>query len=445
LVTRRYHNARERGAALLLFVLLVTAGSSLIALGLGATVYTDIVAALRLRDTKQNILVADSGIEDAVYRLRAGRRTSDEETLALFQATTTTSIATISGGVAVRANATSSAEHTRRREAMLAPGGSGSAGGGASFSNGVQAGAGGIILSNAATVTGNAYSNGPLTGSNFMRIEGNAVSAGPAGRIAGAEVTGAAYAHTIENAIVGGDAYYQSIAGTSVGGASHPGSADRPLLSAAISDETIAAIKATAEAGGTLDCSTYTISSQEVTLGPQRINCDLSIGGSSIVTLAGAVWVSGSITVSGSAVVRLSAALGSASGVMVADNENDRASGSRITLLNDSRFIGDPDSGAYVVFLSGNNSSESGGSVKAIVASNDARGDAVLYAPHGEVALSNDVEFATVAAHTVRGSNNAGVRYSSGLAGLFFGGASGGAGAGAGAVEYRIASWEDVE
>ena len=431
----------ERGEALLLFVLLATVASSFIALSLGRGVYTDAVAASRARDTKQNILTADSGIEDAVYRLRTQKRLSDTETLALFQATTTTTIATVSGGTEVYASATSTALRTRKRKALLAPGSVGGSSGGASLAYGIQAGVGGIILSNAALVEGSVYTNGPLIGSNFMRIDGDAVSAGPTGRIAGAEVTGDARAHTIEHSLIGEDAYYQSITNTSVGGASHPGSADKPLISPAITDEAIAAQKSAAAAGGTLECSTYSIASQTVTLGPQRINCDLSISGASIITLAGPVWVAGSITISGSSVIRLSSSLAGASGAMIADNETNRLSDSRISLSNNSQFVGGTSVGAYVVLISQNNSSENGGSVNAISVSNDASGDMVLYAPHGEISLSNDAEVVSAAGYKTRGSNNVRVLYESNFTSVSFGSSSG-PGSGGG---YGIVSWEDVE
>jgi len=421
----------NRGAALLLLVLLFTAGSLLIATGMSRAIYTDVVGYTRLSDTKQNILTADSGLEDVVYRLREGMDVSDTEVLALFSATTTTTTVEVSGTLEVETHATTT-NRTRKRKMVLTEGGVGVA-----FNYGIQVGQGGIEMSNSASVDGNVYSNGPLVGDNSMVIYGDAVSAGASGHIDKVDVRGSAYAHTIEKSEVGADAYYQVIDGvTQVTGTKHPNSPDQPPGTMPISDETIDQLKADAEAGGVTACSSYTISSQTVTLGPGKINCDVTISGSSIVTLAGSVWVSGSITISNTSQIKLSPVLGPASAVMIADNEADRLGSGRIEIGNTSEFIGNPDNGAYIVMISQNNSSESGGSTKAItISNNNPAGDVVLYASHGEIEISNQAQMVEVTAHKILAQNSAQVIYEEGLASLLFSsGPSGG---------YRIESWDD--
>src|SRR3989344_5895554 len=423
----------NRGAALLLLVLLFTAGSLLIATGMSRAIYTDVVGYTRLSDTKQNILTADSSLEDVVYRLREGMDVSDTEVLALLSATTTTTTVEVSGELEVETHATTT-NRTRKRKMILTEGGVGVA-----FNYGIQVGEGGIAMKQSASVDGNVYSNGPLVGESGFNglITGDAVSAGPTGHIDDVMVTGSAYAHSIEDSEVGADAYYQVIDGvTQVTGTKHPNSPDQPPGTMPISDETIDQLKADAEAGGVTACSSYTISSQTVTLGPGKINCDVTISGSSIVTLAGSVWVSGSITISNTSQIKLSPVLGPASAVMIADNEADRLGSGRIEIANSSQFIGDPDNGAYIVMISQNNSSESGGSTKAItISNNNPAGDVVLYASHGELEISNQAQMVEVTAHKILAQNSAQVIYEEGLASLLFSsGPSGG---------YRIESWDD--
>ena len=422
------------GAALLLLVLLFTAGSLLVVTGMSRAIYTDAVGYTRLADTKQNILTADSGLEDVVYRLREGMDVSDTEVLALFGAITTTTTVEVSGELEVETHATTT-NRTRKRKMILTEGGVGVA-----FNYGIQVGEGGIAMKQSASVDGNVYSNGPLVGESGFNglITGDAVSAGPTGHIDDVMVTGSAYAHSIEDSEVGADAYYQFIDGvTQVTGTKYPDSPDQPPGTMPISDETIDQLKADAEAGGVITCEsgTYEIKDVTVTLGPKKIDCDLSISNAT-VTLKGPVWVAGSMSISQSSQIKLSASLGDSSGVIIADEEDNRLSSSRIELGQSGTYIGRPSDGAYIVFISRNNSAESGGSVEAIsISNNNPAGDLVHYAPHGQISLANSVHLVEVTAYKISAQNSAQVIYEEGVASLLFSsGPSGG---------YRIESWSD--
>lgn len=414
-----------------MFVLLFVLASALTTMSLGRTVYTDTVAYTRLADTMQNILTADSGVEDAVYRLRQDMDISGSETLALFSATTTTLITGDVEETTVAASATTT-NRVRKRTAVLSAGGVGVA-----FNYGVQVGEGGITMSNSASVDGNVYSNGPLVGNNSMIIYGSAVSAGAGGVIDDVEVAGDAYAHTITDSEIGGNAHYQTLANSTVGGISYASSPDQPPVSLPLTDAMIDELKADAAAGGTVTCQSYVINSETVALGPVKIHCDLTISGSAEVTLEGAVWVAGSITIENTAQVKLSSSLGGRSVAIIADNESDRLGSSRITVKNTTRFIGDAAAGAYIVLISQNNSSETGGSAKAItINNNNAAGDVVLYAGHGEIEIANQSELVEVTAYKIRASNSAKVIYSEGLASTLFSSGPGGG--------YEILSWDDM-
>ena len=70
--------------------------------------------------------------------------------------------------------------------------------------------------------------------------------------------------------------------------------------------------------------------------------------------------------------------------------------------------------------LSQNNSSETGGANQAIEIENNANGDLLLYAGHGEILLKNNVNLREVTAYKIHLINNANVVYETGLASALF-------------------------
>ena len=245
----------------------------------------------------------------------------------------------------------------------------------------MQTGEGGIVMSNSSEVVGNVFSNGPIMGYNSNIIRGDVISAGPSGLAEGVHATSSIYAHTIRDSDIEKDVYYQVISGTVVGGVSHPGSPDQATSSLPISDAQIDAWKTEAAAGGihSSPCP-YTISGT-VSIGPKKINCDLNITGSAVVTLNGPVWISGNINFSNTADVKVNPSLGDKSVAMVADKETDRNSSSQIFISNSVEFFGSGSNKSYILLVSRNNSAESGGGNSAINISNSANGKILLYAP----------------------------------------------------------------
>ena len=91
--------------------------------------------------SKQGYFLSEAGIEDAVYRLRAGKQTSSSNTLSLNGESVETAITDIVGGKIVTATADSK-NFIRKVEVNLA------LGVGVAFNYGVQSGTGGFALSN---------------------------------------------------------------------------------------------------------------------------------------------------------------------------------------------------------------------------------------------------------------------------------------------------------
>ena len=425
-------SAKQGGQAITLAALFFLIISLTIGLGVVSPVLNQVESVRSLERGAEGFYAAEGISQDITYRIIKGMTVDTVETLSFGGVATGTATTTaVLDGKEVLASGDRD-RFVRKSKTML------SVGEGVTFNYGLQSGTGGIDLTNSALVVGNVYTNGPLTGSNSNLVRGTAVSAGPAGLIDGIHATSSAYAHTIRNSDIVGDAYYQTISNTSVAGTLYPGSTDLATTSLPISDSKIDEWKAEATAGGTHSspCS-YSITGA-VTLGPRKINCDLNISGSAVVTLAGHVWVVGNITVSNSADIRVSASIGNKSVALIADNPSSPTSSGRITLSNTTEYFGSGQPGSYVLMVSQNKSAEQGGETSAItISNNNMAGDLLLYAGHGLITLSNSIRLKEVTAYRITAANTAQIMYETGLANLLFtGGPSGG---------YVFDSWREVE
>lgn len=380
-------------------------------------------------DSKISYAFAEGVMEDAVYRIRSGRNMPAQ---AIYQEGTlvaTSTVTTVAEGTEVLVGADSFNAVRRIKTVMEQEAGT-------SFYYGVQVGNGGMVIENTASVLGNVYSNGPITGQNSNLIKGDPVSAGVAGLIDGVHATGTAYAHTISDSTIDKDAYYQIISNTSVGGSSFPGSPDKPPLSLPISDAVVGEWENEASASTISSPCPYLIQN-DITLGPVHITCDVKISGDPTITLAGAVWIEGNLEIKNTAIIRISSSLGKKSIPIVVDNPLNRTTSSKAILENSVQFLNSGTEGSYILVVSQNNSAESGGTQVAIDVKNSANGDVIVYAGHGEITLQNSVELREVTAYKVRLKNSTEVIYEAGLANLLFeSGPSGG---------WDIESWKEVQ
>jgi hypothetical protein len=425
-------NHSEAGHALIIGVAFFLAIATSFAVGAAAPVLDQMAISEDVTYSKNSFYASESGVEDVTYRVKNGIQVSSTETISVNGTKATTTLQT-SGNTKLIESAGSTNFYNRKNVATL------STGTGVAFNYGLQTGAGGLNLSNSASIVGNVFSNGPLTATNSATIQGTAISAGPAGLINGINVTGSAYAHTISNSTVGVNAYYQTISGTTVAGASFPGSPDQATTSLPVTDAMIDGWEADAQAGGVYSGSCpYNISGGNITIGPLKIPCNLNISNSARVTLAGPVWVVGNVQFSNSAEVFTSTALGTQSVALIADNPSNRSTSSQIYLSNSTHFTGG-NSGSYIMLVSRNNASQvSGGtsSTPAIQGSNSVEGDVILYAPAGLIQMSNSVQVVEVTGYRFTAANSAEVRYEAGLQNLLFSsGPSGG---------YKIQSWVET-
>jgi len=418
------------GQAIILAGILFLAISLTVGLGVAQPVVSQVESVRALARGADSLYAAEGVSQDVVYRVMKGVSVDAVENLTVGTAVGIATTTSVLGGKEV-VSAGNSDRYVRKNKTKI------TTGDGASFNYGMQSGAGGIVLENSSSVSGNVYTNGSVDGAGSNLIKGSVVSAGPSGLVDGIHATSSAFAHTIQNSTVDGDAYYVTKVNTTVSGASHPGSPDQATSSLPIADSLIADWESDANTGGTISSPCpYTISGN-VTLGPKKINCDLEISGSPTITLTGALWVAGNITVKNSPTIKVSASLGAVSVPIIADKTSNQTTSSKISLENSATFDGSGSAGSYVLMISQNKSAETGGAEKAIDAKNSVNGKLLVYAGHGEILLENSIKVKEVTAWRIRLQNSAQVIYETGLANLLFtSGPSGG---------YSLDTWREVE
>ena len=298
-------------------------------------------------------------------------------------------------------------------------------------------------MQNDADVIGNVYANGCILGDDRDKnyILGDAVSAGSSGSISKIHATSSAYAHAISDSKVDRDAYYQTITGTIVTGTLHPGSTDQPIIDMPIPDSLLDQWEATALAGGVITSPCPYIISSSVTLGPKKINCDVQINDKdTVVTLTGAVWINGNLTIDNDLKFKIDNSVGNKSVPIITRSTTDPQNNGKIDVNNEPTFyasetngVANPDS--YVMFVSRNTGVESGNAVQAITAGNHVSGNLLLYAPHGEIELSNNVVLRGVTSYQLTLKNNTQVYYTIGLAQPLFVSGPGG--------KWKIRRWKE--
>jgi hypothetical protein len=236
--------------------------------------------------------------------------------------------------------------------------------------------------------------------------------------IVGTGVVGDANSPTVTNSTVRGTLYCQTGSGNNkpcnTSGVT-PTQAGLP-----IPEEEITGWKDDAALGGTIGAQNLTGTSN--TLGPIKIQGNLSLGVNSKVTITGTVWVTGNLSLANGSEIVLAQSYGAGDGIIIVDGTT--------LVSNGALFTGSGDSRSYVMLLSTNTGSN------AIVLENNVNA-AILYAPNGTVQVMNNANFNQVTAKTVSLNNNAVIDYVQGhIDASFVNGPSGG---------YDIWEWGEVE
>src|SRR3989338_7461901 len=368
-------------------------------------------------NSTQSYYTAEAGVEDSLLRLKNNPQMSPlSYSLTINNSTANVVIPAIVGGSRNISSLGSKIGLTKKTEVVYTLDSEG-----VSFFYGAQIGEGGLQMSNSSRINGSVFSNGNVAGSGSATIENDVIVAGNGHTLSGMRVKGNATVYSCLNSTIDGNLTYVS-GGTNtctVGGSIVVQSDEIESQPMPISQSQITEWKNDALAGGTMGNVTLS-GSQTMSLGPKKINGNLSISNSAVLTLTGTVHVTGNITISNSAKIKLASSYGSLSGVIIADGT--------ISPSNSSALQGSGQTGSYLLVLSTNTSNS------AIAVGNSASG-AIFYTSAGGISVSNSFSAREVTGYKLIMSNSATITYESGLANVFFSsGPTGG---------WKVTDWQE--
>lgn len=303
---------------------------------------------------------------------------------------------------------------------------------GVAFNYGVQVGPLGVIMSNNSAIIGNVYGQGTFQGSINALVTGDLIMSGATGRITETKVNGNAKAHTIDKSRIEKDAYFQTISNTTVGGTQYPNSPDPidydlPIALSTITDWESAAAAVQVHEGNLI------LSESTSTLGPIKINGNLTITNNSIITLTGTVWVTGNVEFANNAIVNLDPGYGSSSGMIIADSQTDDFNYGKVLIQNNVIMGGSGTTGSYLMILSANSGSTTANPAIDIANNSSA---VVYYSTVGLIEVKNNARIRAISGGGLYLSNGAIIEYDTGLANGEFTGGPGGA--------WSILEWQII-
>jgi len=438
----------EGGFTALFVTLLVLAAVFSIGASIFILAHGEQKIAVNIVKSAQAYYAAESGLEDAILRIKNSLNIQSNYDLIVGEASTTVSADSPSQNNWLIISAGEKNSVFRKIEAQLninsvIP----------EFFYGAQVGDLGMEMENGSRIegaggtVGNIYSNGSISGGNGATITGTAIVAG-SNSLEDVVVNGDAYAHTINNTNICGNAYYQAIDSSSLNflnnpsgptcsdsltpGVANPGSSDPPLQNMPISESNINQWKQEAESGGVYN-GNLNISSS-MSYGPKKINGNLVMtSNNKTLTVEGAIYVTGYIDISNGSKIYCSPSLGLSSCVVIADQW--------IHLENNGVFRGSGQPGSYVMLLS---TSVCDGTAGANCTDHNAAIDlrngtagTIFYANDGLIYLHNGVQVSELIAKKIHLDNNAIIRYEQGLANANFSAGPGGG--------WEVISWKEIQ
>lgn len=360
--------------------------------------------------TSDALQLAEAGADKAVYAINKDGSYSGE-TSSLGQGSFTTTITSIDSVTkdVVSTGSITFGTHTYTRHVKVRIQTSPSSNS-VAFNYAVQVGAGGLKQDNNTSVIGSVYSAGNITGSNGSSISGDAYVSGSSGTIQSPSIGHDAHAHNITSSKVLHDAYYTNISGSTVLGTKHPGSADPSAASFPVTSQNISDWESIASSGGSQGSTNI---SGTVTMGPKKIDGNLTFSNGAVLNMTGVIWVTGTVTISNSGTIRLDPSMGTKSSVLIADNPSNQATGGAITVGNNGILQGSGNSKSYLTLVSTNSGTTDAS--PAIHLSNNAL-NAIFYSTQGEILIDNNSNLGAATGYGLHLSNNASVTYSSGMA-----------------------------
>jgi hypothetical protein len=353
-------------------------------------------------NSKQSYFLAESGSEDAFYRILKNIPISNSAILKLNKNSVTTTVTSLSGN-SKQISSLGNVSNLQRKTNVVV-----STDTGVSFNYGIQVGQGGVNLIGSGKVNGNIYADGPITGDSSAIITGTAISAGSGGKIIGSSgsqynqlhvgtVSGTAQAHTVNYTNATGNIYCTLGTGNNKSCISQadPANVDFP-----VSDTDIAEWEADALTGG-ISNGNYSVGWAGATLGPKKIVGNLTVSGGGTLTVSGTLWVTGNIYLSGGGTIQLVSGYGASDGVIIADGT--------ITIDSGGHATSSGTSGSYLMMLSNNNGNNA-------VSISGGAGAVIVYAPYGTINITGGASLKEVTGYKVSIAGGSSVTYESGLA-----------------------------
>ncbi len=397
---------------------------------------------------EQGINIAEAGAELAIWKLNNQGGYAGESNTAYGAGTFTVTLTTLSSSsklVKVDAYVPNSTSPKAHRTVQVTASTSGVSN--IVFQYGVQVGASGIDMNNNATVTGDIYSNGSVTGSKFNTITGHVDAVGTVSTVtvtgytnanavttatisgntnvhtslSGSTVNANVSAATISNCTITGTAAYNTRTSCSVSGATTTPNPSVPAAPSTISMPIPAAQITTWEneaAAGTLLNGNQTVSGNS-SLGPGAVKVVGNLVVSGTLTLNGTTWVTGNVTVNNGATIQLASSYGSLTGVLIAGTNGNTTNGA-VTIANNGHLQGSGSTGSYILVISELNST----TTTAIDISNNAL-STILYAATGQISISNNAHVRNVSALKIHLGNNVALQSDSNITASYFSSSAG--------------------
>ena len=294
----------QKGAVSLVLVILALGAL----IGISSIIFSATISEQKLLNhslrSEQAYYAAESGLEDVLLRLKNDLNWASDYDLVVGSASTSVSVSSVVGGARTIASSGGKLNNIRKVAVSYSI-----TTDDVSFNYGAQTGEGGLVIENGCTVDGNVYSNGNIiaTGNHF--ITGTVKVAKAGNKIDGAIIGGDAYADICIDAEVTGNIYSNSFSGCTAAATSTL--AEEIATSALpITEEMINEWKAEAEAGGVTAGDLNLAGSDHATMGPHKIDGDLTMTVSSILSMTGTIWVTGDLSMTQSVILELDADYG---------------------------------------------------------------------------------------------------------------------------------------
>lgn len=232
-------------------------------------------------------------------------------------------------------------------------------------------------------------------------------------------VSGTAQANTVNYVHASGNIYCQTGTGNNKGCTT---GTDPVYIDFPVSEANIDAWKSEAEAGGITN-GNVSVGWAGATLGPRKINGNLTVSGGGTLTITGNLWVTGNINLSGGGKIRLASSYGTDDGVIVADGT--------VIISGGGNANGSGTTGSYLMILTTNTSTVSAASV------DGGSGAVILYAPYGTLSLSGGASLKEAVGYKMSITGGSSITYESGLTNNNF--SSGPSGT------WNVAGWSETD